>query len=99
MREQVIINENLSLRRTDAGARFVCACGHDLAAGDTNFKEACAVRERSTADIGEGYASFAVEMAAQMCFREFFCPTCGVRLNTEVARVGDPFLWDVAPRL
>jgi acetone carboxylase gamma subunit len=34
-----------------------------------------------------------------MTFREFFCPACGARLATEVARTGDDYLWDVQVRL
>ena len=40
-----------------------------------------------------------VEMTEKMCFREFFCPRCGARLATEVARVGDEYLWDIELRL
>jgi N-methylhydantoinase B len=99
MRTRIVVNESLSLERTAAGDRYVCACGHDLAPAEANFKDHCKVSERPTADIGPGYPSFAVEMAQQMCFREFFCPGCGSRLTTEVARVGDAYLWDIQLRL
>lgn len=99
MRERIVINESLSLERTAAGDRYLCSCGHDLAPVEANFKDHCAVTESPTAAIGPGYASFAVEMADQMCFREFFCPSCGTRLTTEVARRGDDYLWDIQLRL
>ncbi len=38
-------------------------------------------------------------MMRKMCFREFFCPACGARLATEVARVGDEYLWDIEPHI
>jgi len=57
------------------------------------------VRETPVDAIGPGYSSFAEEMMRKMCFREFFCPRCGARLATEVARLGDDYLWDIDLRL
>jgi acetone carboxylase gamma subunit len=99
MRERVVISHDLSLVRTASGARYVCVCGRDLAPGDANFKHGCAVTESPVDTIGPGYRSFAPEMMRQMTFREFFCPACGARLATEVARTGDDYLWDVQVRL
>jgi hypothetical protein len=99
MRERVVISDDLSLVRTEAGARYLCACGRDLASGDANFKHGCAVKESPVDAIGPGFTSFASEMMGKMCFREFFCPACGARLATEVARVGDAYLWDIEVRL
>jgi acetone carboxylase gamma subunit len=99
MRERVVINDNLSLVRGAEGARYVCACGRDLAPGDANFKQGCAVRESPVDAIGPGYTSFATDMMNKMRFREFFCPACGARLATEVARAGDGYLWDIELRL
>ncbi|MBN1320613.1 MAG: hydantoinase B/oxoprolinase family protein [Thermoleophilia bacterium] len=114
-RTRIVINENLSLARTGGGlvsgpgssagsapvssARYVCACGQDLASAEMDFKKGCTVRESPVDAIGRGYTSFDVEMMEKMCFREFFCPRCGARLATEVARVGDEYLWDIELRL
>ncbi len=95
----VLINENLSLTRTAGGACYSCGCGHDLGPREANFKKACIVRESPVDAVGAGYASFDAEMMAKMCFREFFCPRCGARPATEVARVGDDYLWDIELRL
>jgi hypothetical protein len=65
----------------------------------SNRTEACRVRESPVDSIGPGYTSFATEMMAKMCFREFFCPGCGARLATEIARRGDGYLWDIELRL
>jgi acetone carboxylase gamma subunit len=99
MRDRIVINDNLSLARAAAGTRYVCECGRDLASGDTNFKTGCVVKESPVDAIGPGYTSFATEMMQKMCFREFFCPACGARLATEVARVGDECLWDIELRM
>lgn len=98
-RLQIFIGDNLRLERKNGGARFICSCGRNLGSGRVNFKELCAVRESPTSDIGPGYASSDQDMASRMCFREFLCPGCGIRLATEVARVGDPYLWDIQLKL
>ncbi len=98
-RQQILIGDKLRLARKAGEARFLCACGRDLGSGKGNFKDGCKVKESSVSEIGPGYVSFDMEMANQMCFREFFCPGCGSRLTTEIARKGDPYLWDFQPRL
>ena len=57
-----------------------------------------AVKESPADSIGPGYTSFATDMMDKMCFREFFCPRCGARLATEVARREDDYLWDIESR-
>ena len=99
MRDRVVINDSLSLARGAEGLRYLCGCGHDLAPGDVNFKQGCAVKESPVDAVGPGYTSFATNMLNKMCFREFFCPACGARLATELARVGDGYLWDIELRL
>jgi len=99
MRGQVVINDDLSLVRAADATVYRCGCGRELAPGDANFKDGCAVRESPVDSLGPGYSSFAPEMMKKMCFREFFCPACGARLATEIARVGDEYLWDIEVQL
>jgi acetone carboxylase gamma subunit len=99
MRERLVINDNLTLVRTGERGVYRCTCGRELGPGDANFKKGCEVYESPVVSFGPGYTSSAEEMMKKMCFREFFCPICGVRLATEVARVGDEYLWDVEVRL
>jgi N-methylhydantoinase B len=96
---RVAITEDLQAEPMPEGARYSCACGRDLGPTTSNLKEACRVRESPVDSIGPGYTSFATEMMAKMCFREFFCPGCGARLATEIARRGDGYLWDIELRL
>jgi len=99
MREKVVINDHVSLIRTADGPRYVCSCGQELAPQGMNFKYGCKVRESSVESLGPGFCSFAHHIQARMCFREFFCPRCGARLASEVARRGDDYLFDVDVRL
>lgn len=81
--------------RKAEGSYYICLCGQNLGSGKENFKNNCIVKESPVSELGPGFASSDLNMAKQMCFREFFCPGCGVRLATEVAQREDPFLWDI----
>jgi N-methylhydantoinase B len=92
------ISHQLGSVQTPGGERFACACGQDLGPVDADFKDSCRKKESPAGSIGPGYESFATDIAGQMCFREFFCPRCGVRLATEVSRRTDDHLWDIQLR-
>jgi len=97
--EHRAVGDRLEAVRTPGGVRYACTCGQDLGPEGADFKDSCVVRETPVDAIGPGYSSFAEEMMRKMCFREFFCPRCGARLATEVARLGDDYLWDIDLRL
>ncbi len=92
---QVAIGDNLRLENKDGTLRYICACGHILGPGEVNYKEHCLVKESPASAADPVGGPYDREMAGKMCFREFFCPGCGSRLATEVARRGDPYLWDI----
>ncbi len=91
----ILIGEKLRIERKDDGPCYVCACGQSLGSVRKNFKDACCLRETKAADMGPGYEAYDRDMADRMCFREFFCPACGTRHATEMARIGAPILWDI----
>ena len=93
--KRVVVNDNLSVIKTAVGTRYLCSCGQDLGPADVNFKDSCKVNESTVESMGPGYAAFATDVMEQMCFREFFCPWCGARQATEVARRQDGYLWDI----
>jgi len=94
-RKQVAIGDKLRLENKDGTLRYICACGHILGPGEVNYKEHCLVKESPASAADPVGGPYDREMAGKMCFREFFCPGCGSRLATEVARRGDPYLWDI----
>ncbi|MDA8235053.1 MAG: hypothetical protein M0Z31_09700 [Clostridia bacterium] len=98
-RQRIFIGDNLKLENINGEACYTCACGNILGPWEANFKEGCTLKESPISSLGPGYASSDPDMENRMCFREFFCPNCGVRHATEVARIGDPYLWDVQPKL
>ncbi|MBN1630439.1 MAG: hypothetical protein JW990_11790, partial [Thermoleophilia bacterium] len=81
------------------GFRYACICGQDLGPAEADFKRSCSTRERPVDSIGPGFGSFAKDTMDKMCFREFFCPSCGARLATEISRREDDHLWDIELRL
>jgi len=91
----IFIGEKLRIEQNGDKAYYICACGHNLGSGLENFKDLCHMKETAASDMGQGYKAYDRDMADRMCFREFFCPACGTRHATEMARVGDPILWDI----
>jgi N-methylhydantoinase B len=76
--------------------RWRCRCGEDLGAQAGNYKDAARFCEHRIREVAPEFVSDDPEMADQMHLREWLCPGCGVRLDTELARKGDPILHDVA---
>jgi len=97
--ERRAIGDRLGTVWTSHGARYACTCGQDLGPVQVDLKDSCRLRESPVDSIGRGYESFAKDIADKMCFREFYCPLCGARLATEVARREDDQLWDIELRL
>jgi N-methylhydantoinase B len=86
------VGDELVLR----GGRWACRCGEDLGPQAGDYKTAARFREQGVRAVAPEFASDDPEMADLVVFREWLCPGCGVRFDTEIARRGDPWLHDVA---
>ncbi len=75
--------------------RWACRCGEDLAAAQDNFKSGAIMTEAPIQSIAPEFISDDPEMADLMVLRQWLCPGCGVRLDTDLVRAGDPVLHDV----
>ncbi len=76
--------------------RFSCmVCGEDLGSADQDYKRHTRMAEHLASELAADFTGGDAEMAAGMVFREFFCPGCGLRVDTEIARRGDEPLWDL----
>lgn len=75
--------------------RWACRCGEDLGEGQANYKDNTICREAPVQQLAPEFVSDDPAMADLMVVRQWLCPGCGVRLDTELARVGDPVLHDV----
>ncbi len=74
--------------------------GADLGAVQDNYKLAARMRELAWHELGPEFTppEYATDMAAKVVFREFLCPVTGLRIDTELARPGEPPLHDVILR-
>lgn len=76
--------------------RFTCmSCGTDVGPVGRNYKEAAAVHESPISRFDNGSDPPDREVNHTMVFREYCCPGCGVRFDTEISRASDPPLWDL----
>lgn len=74
--------------------------GAGLGPAEANYKDAARVRELPFSALAPEFAApeFAADIAEKVVFREFLCPVTGLRIDTEIARAGEPFLHDIALR-
>jgi N-methylhydantoinase B len=71
--------------------------GADLGAAEGNYKEGgVEMREQPIRLAAPEWAAEDADMADRIVLREFFCPVTGLRIDTELARAGEPVLHDIA---
>jgi N-methylhydantoinase B len=66
-------------------------CGAPTSPADRNYKEFVPFRERPLSAAGAWRSP-----TKEFLLREFYCGTCATMLDVEMARRGDPPLWDVS---
>lgn len=71
-------------------------CGTSLGSLDSNPKDSMVLEELPVADLSPDWPDPAQAVDQQVNWRSFSCPGCGVRLATEVAHPGDPFLREIS---
>ena len=87
------MNEFLHIVR-DAGASVIqCSCGQILGDASTNFKDGTLMEEGLVKEAGPFVNQF--DVARRFVFRQFYCPGCLRRLETEVCLRDEPVLHDV----
>jgi len=90
------ITEYLDLLERGGGWWLGCSrCGQPLGPASENYKEHCHRIDRpiQAASTLIGDPGRFIDDAVQ--FRQFCCPACGVVIENEVCRAGDPVLWDI----
>jgi N-methylhydantoinase B len=79
-----------------SGDHWACGhCAHDLGPTRRSYKPATEIRTDLIDRFAPGFESPHPQLAAELELRSFLCPSCGARLDTELARVGDPLLEDI----
>jgi N-methylhydantoinase B len=71
--------------------------GADLGPLTENYKLQARMREMSFAELSQEFIppEYAAQMSAKMVFREYLCPVTGLRIDSEMARIGEPPLHDI----
>jgi len=78
------------------GGRWFCGiCGHDHGETRADYKTCSDVVYLPITAFAAGFESPHAALASQMELRMFLCPSCGVRLDTEIARREDDLLHDM----
>ena len=91
-----LLGEALAWVGDGAQARFLCArCGQDLGSAHSNYKFATRLEESAITAANPHIADPATRIDAQLVLRRYHCPGCGVLLESEIARAGEPMLWDI----
>jgi N-methylhydantoinase B len=88
------VTEFLQVEQGPDGPVYVCRCGHALGDARRNFKEFTLMEEGPIHEAGLRVNPYRV--GGRFVFRQFYCPNCLVRLETEVAQKDEPVLWDIA---
>jgi len=92
-REGIPLNEFLHVI-TDGDARVIqCRCGQVLTDASRNFKDGTVMEEGLVKEAGPYVNQF--DVARRFVFRQFYCPGCMRRLETEVCMKDEPVLHDV----
>jgi N-methylhydantoinase B len=69
--------------------------GADLGPIEANYKPAAVLREVRAREIAPEFDAADHDMADRIVFREWICPVTGYRIDTELARVGEPAFEDI----
>jgi N-methylhydantoinase B len=87
------VNEFLRIVRDGGAAVIQCSCGQVLGDASRNFKDGALMEEGLVKEAGPYVNQF--DVARRFVFRQFYCPGCLRRLETEVCLKDEPVLHDV----
>lgn len=72
-------------------------CGHQICSVDENYKRHCAMETVPLSDVGPEFESPSKLLGARhdIEFRRFYCPSCAVLIDHEIAQAEDAILRDI----
>jgi acetone carboxylase gamma subunit len=88
------VNEYISIESQGTDRWLQCRCGKRLCDANANPKDHVKSKELPIQAAGPHVAIGERELSKSFVWREFYCPDCGLMLNTEVALKDDPYLHD-----
>jgi N-methylhydantoinase B len=79
-----------------ADGQITCRkCGEVLGPVDRNYKLGALRLDRPVTDANPYMGDVTRFVDADVTFRQYVCPGCGVLFDNEIARVDDPPIWDI----
>jgi N-methylhydantoinase B len=90
----IAVGEDVYLDR-GAGTYHCSHCATETGALAEHAKSKLVAHEGEVAEISSLFEDPAIYVDDPVVWREYYCPGCGVRLSTEVARPGDPALAEI----
>jgi acetophenone carboxylase len=91
------ITENLDIDLT--GEMWCCHhCGAELISARDNYKKGCLVYERNPTEIYRPVVAGEYSLSpnpAWTAIVEFYCPQCGVIIESEMLPLGHPLTYDI----
>jgi N-methylhydantoinase B len=97
--EGLRIHQAVRAVQVDGAWRYAGPSGADLGPLSGNYKDACLVRERDVRAVSPLVRDTAEVVDDRFVLREFLDPVDLTLLETEVARPGEPYVWDLRPAL
>jgi N-methylhydantoinase B len=92
------VSEALELVGSGGDRTYRCLrCEQTLGGVDSNYKLSAKIEESPLTEANRYIGDPSRYVDVEMVFRRYYCPGCGVLLDTEVARLEDPPLWDIEP--
>lgn len=95
--QRIRITEYLDLD-LDREKWFCNRCGHELGAARENYKRGCLLHDRDPREIHPPLISGEFNFSPDPLWVrivEFYCPSCGVQMETEYLPPGHPLTWDI----
>ena len=90
------VSEALEIVEADGARLFRCLrCAASLGPADANYKLTALIEELPVSEANPHIGDPQRYVDAEIVWRRFACPACGVLLDTEIARADDPPLWDI----
>lgn len=89
----ISVSEFLRIVQDGGGAAIQCECGQILSDASRNFKEGTLLEEGLVKEAGPHVNEF--DVAQRFVYRQFYCPGCLRRLETEVCVKDEPILHDI----
>ena len=79
-----------------ADGTLACSkCTHAICPATENYKPHCAMTERPLKTVNPHILDPKTYVDDKIVFRSYACPSCGLLIQTELARPTDPPLWDI----